>query len=231
MNPLLAEAVSQANDLTCAALGGDCPVKSRPSKRGTVANAAPQALGLDGAKLAGCIDLAGSWFQKVEAESGYLNFFPALAWYNAAVEQLPPVGPEATLPTLNVEFPATVHPADWRFWQALRGTDPDPALVARQDAANPGWLVRYTARRLTDLELRANPELDWTAARRQLLWTLAKFPQQGTGRRVAGYLLALAREIWAIGPQTLPLALNRHGQAALNAGLGQILAEKLRRTQ
>ncbi|MCC8074362.1 MAG: hypothetical protein LIO95_00220 [Clostridiales bacterium] len=231
MNPLLAKAISQADDLTRAALGGDCPVKSRPSKRRTVANAAPRALGLEGAELVERIDLTSSWFQKVEAEGGYLNFFPALAWYNAAVEQLPPVGPEEALPTMNVEFPATLHPADWRFWQALRGTDPDPALMSRQDAANPGWLVRYTARRLADLEPRASAALDWTAERRQLLWTLVQFPQQGNRRRVAGYLLALAGEIWDVGPQALPLALNRHGQAALNAGLRRVLAENQCRTQ
>ncbi|MCD7757397.1 MAG: hypothetical protein LUH45_04425 [Clostridiales bacterium] len=231
MNPLLAEAISQADELTRAALGDHCPVKSRPSRWGTVANAAPQALGLDGAKLAERIDLTGSWFQKVEAEGGYLNFFPALAWYNAAVEQLPPVGPEANLQTPDVAFPAALHPADWAFWQALRGTEPDPALMARQNAANPGWLVRYTARRLADLEPRASAALDWTAERRQLLWTLAQFPQQGNRRRTARYLLALAREIWAIGPQTLPLALNRHGQAALNAGLRRVLGENQRRTQ
>ncbi len=226
MNPLLADALRQADALTCAALGGRCPVKSRPSRRGTVANAAPQALGLDGGALAGRIDLTGSWFQKVETEGGYLNFFPAPAWYDAAVEQLPPVGPEAALPPPKVDFPAAIHPADWAFWQALRGTAPDPALVARQDAANPGWLVRYTARRLAVLEPQSDTALDWTAERRQLLWTLAQLPQEGNGRRMAGYLLALAKEIWDIRPQALPLLLNRHCQAALNAGLGQVLAEK-----
>ncbi|MCD8051884.1 MAG: hypothetical protein LUE89_09440 [Clostridiales bacterium] len=231
MNPLLAEALRQADDLTRAALGDDCPVRSRPARRGTVANAAPQALGLEVAELAGHIDLAGSWFQKVEAEGGYLNFFPALAWYNAAVERFPPVGPEAALPTLDVEFPAAIHPADWVFWQALRGTAPDPALTARQDAANPGWLVRYTAWRLADLEPRANPAMDWTAERRQLLWTLAQLPQEGNRRRMAGYLLALAREIWDTGPQALPLALNCHCQAALRAGLRQILAKNCHKMQ
>ncbi|MCD8008900.1 MAG: hypothetical protein LUF68_08240 [Clostridiales bacterium] len=225
MNPLLAAAISQADALTRAALGGDCPVKSRPSKRGTVANATPRALGLDGAELTGRMDLAGSWFQKVEAEGDYLNFFPAPAWYSAAVETLPPVGPEAVLPPLEADFPATIAPADWAFWQALRGTAPDPALLARQDAANPGWLVQYTARRLADLEPRADAALGWTAERRQLLWTLAQLPQGGSGRRLAGYLLALAGEIWGIGPQNLPLALNRHGQAAITAGLRQVLAE------
>ncbi|MCD7887714.1 MAG: hypothetical protein LUG44_08920 [Clostridiales bacterium] len=231
MNPLLAEAVAQADGLTRAALGGSCPVKSRPSQRGTVANAAPQALGLDGTALAGRIDLAGSWFQAMEAEGGYLNFFPAPAWYNAAVERLPAAGPEAALPTLDVDFPAAIHPADWAFWQTLRGTAPDPALAARQDAANPGWLVRYTARRLAALEPRASSALDWTAERRQLLWTLVQLPREGTGRRMAGYLLALAREIWAVGPQSLPTPLNRHCQAALRAGLGQVLAADHRRTQ
>ncbi len=228
MNPLLAEALGQADALTRAALGGDCPVKSRPSRRGTVANAAPRALGLDGVKLAGCIDLTNSWFENVEAESGYLNFFPAPVWYDAAVEALPPVGPEAVLPTLDVDFPAAIAPEDWAFWQALRGTAPDPALLARQDAANPGWLVRYTARRLADLEPRAGAALDWTVERRQLLWTLAQLPREGSGRRMAGYLLALAGEVWGIHPQTLPLALNRHCQAVLNAGLRQILAENRR---
>ncbi|MCD8147656.1 MAG: hypothetical protein LUD84_10365 [Clostridiales bacterium] len=226
MNPLLAEAISQADALTRAALGGGCPVKSRPSKRGTVSNATPQALGLDGAELTGHMDLTGSWFQRVEAAGGYLNFFPAPAWYCAAVEQLPPVGPEVDLLPLNVDFPATIHPEDWAFWQALRGTAPDPALMARQDAANPGWLVRYTARRLADLELRADAALDWTAERRQLLWTLAQFPQEGNRRRMAGYLLMLAGKIWDVGPQNLPLALNRHGQAVITAGLRQVLAEK-----
>ncbi|MCD8189481.1 MAG: hypothetical protein LUD78_04555 [Clostridiales bacterium] len=231
MNSRLAEAISQADALTRAALGGRCPVRSRPSRRGTVANAAPQALGLDGVELTGRIDLAGSWFHKVEAEGGYLNFFPAPAWYDAAVDAPSPVGPEIVLQPLDVVFPAVIAPEDWAFWQVLRGTGPDPALVARQDAANPGWLVRYTARRLADLEPRACATLNWTAERRQLLWMLAQLPQEGNRRRMAGYLLALAREIWDIGPQTLPLALNRHSQAALNAGLRQVLAENCHKTR
>ncbi|MCD7837566.1 MAG: hypothetical protein LUG65_01465 [Clostridiales bacterium] len=231
MNPLLTQALRQADELTRAALGGSCPVKSRPSRRGTVANAAPRALGLDGPELVEHVDLTDSWFQKVEAEDGYLNFFPDLTWYNTAVEMLPPAGAELSLPPLKNDFPAAIRSEDWIFWQALRGAAPDPALAARQDAANPGWLVRYTARRLADLEPRADAALEWTAERRQLLWTLAQLPQEGNGRRTAGYLLALAREIWDIGPQTLPLALNRHCQTALRAGLGRVFAENAHKTQ
>lgn len=222
MNPLLIDACTQADNRIAAALGAACPVKSRLSQRGTVANPAPRVLRRDGEQLAGAIDLADSWFQAVTADGGYLNFTLSLRWYQSAVEAPPPVGKMVNVPGAPVEFSAEIVPEDWYFWKALKGRSPDPAIAARRDRENPGWLVRYTARRLEELEPRAAETIRWTEEERALMLELSRYPQGAQARTAAGYLLGLAQQVWEAGPQKLPAALNRHCQRVLAAGRAEL---------
>lgn len=221
MNPLLTAACEEADNLIAAVLGARCPVRSRLSQRGTIANPAPRALRLDGAALAGSIDLTGSWFSHVEQEKGFLNFTLSEGWYQAAAAQAPEAPPPLPEPPLTGVFPAVIAGEDWRFAKALYGA-PVPELCARQDASNPGWLVRYTLRRLKVLEARAPVTLPLRDAERSLLRTLARFEPGASPHQQADYLYALARQLWEQPLPALSLVLNRHSQAVLSAGLSAL---------
>lgn len=218
MNPCLIEACDQADNRIAAVLGSRCPAKSALSRRGTVANPAPRVLKLDGQRLADVIDLSGSWFQSVEAEGGYLNFTLSAAWYQAAVEALPAIGEMGEPPVVPVDFSARIDPWDWHFWKALRGKVPDPAIAARQDRENPGWLARYTVQRLADLEPQAGETPPWTEEQKGLMLALARYPQGARPQALAVYLDELSRKIWEIGPGRIPAALNRHCRRILTVG-------------
>ena len=223
MHPLLLCACTQADNCITAALGRPCPAPSRLSSRGTVANPAPRALHLDGAALAGQLSLSGSWFDSVSEEGGFLNFTLSRQWYQAAVEQ--PPGPEAfpdRFPVFSHD-PVNISAFDWLFLWALRGRAPAPDLAARQDAANAGWLVRYTFRRLDMLEQRASHCLRWTPSERSLMETLAQFDPSAPPRRQADYLVGLSKRIWDIGPRRLPGLLSRHARGVLAAGCACVM--------
>lgn len=225
MNRLLIQACTQADERISAALGCPCPTKSRLSSRGTVSNPAALALGLDGERLASSIDLRQSWFHQVCIESGYLNFTLSPQWYQAALDELPSNLPQPpSFPRQTADFSAEIHPEDWHFWLALKGKAPTPAMAARQDRENPGWLVRYTTQRLMDLEPRAEKNIAWDAGQRQLMLTLVQYPQGERPRRLAAYLVGLARQIWELAPQRLSAELNRYCQWVLVTGRTELRA-------
>ncbi len=211
---MIAEA--QADSLTAGALERPCTVKSRLSQRGTIAHPAPRALGVDGNALISRLDLRGSWFESVEAEGGFLNFTLSERWYEEAVrETVIPVRLSRAYPPPPA-FPAKIEPFDWAFLWALRGKMPDPSLAARQDGENPGWLLRYTVKRLQGLEKRSSPVCVWTEEERRLMRLAADAPLDSVGdKRKALYLTALTREIWTVKPEHIPQPLNRVLQTTL----------------
>lgn len=215
MNPILYEALEQADQRISQALGRAAPAKSRLSPRGTIFNPAPLALNLNGEELAANIVLEGSWFSQVTADNGYLNFVLSQDWYGAAVEQLPIQKEKKPVPPVAAEYPAAIHPMDWWFLTILKGKKPAPELAARQDRENPGWLVRYTIQRLKELEERSAETIRWTEGERRLMRLLAQDAEKEKPRRQAAMLVELAELVWEIAPQNLPKPLNCYCQRVL----------------
>lgn len=219
MNPLLTAACGEADNLISVVLRQHCPAQSRLSQRGTISNPTPRALRLDAAALAAGIDLTGSWFSAVKHQGGFLNFTLSENWYRAAAAQMPDPASLPSEPPLTTAFPAVIAPEDWRFAKALYGRPPAPEQCARQDASNPGWLVRYTLRRLNALEHRAPGPLFLNNPERALIRTLVQFDRGVSPRRQADYLYALACQLWELSLPSLSSALNQHCQAVLSSGL------------
>lgn len=223
MHALLCGACAQADRAVSAAMGRPVPVPTRPSDRADLVSAAPRALGADAAALADRLDLNGTWLESVTARAGFLNFTLSAAWYEATVTQPPEIMPLPDLSPVSVDFSARIDPFDWCFLSALRGKVPDPALAARQDAANPGALLRLTLRRLEQVEGRVPPVTDWTEENRRFLLLLAQYESEARPKRQAIYLEAVARRVWDLGPLHLSAPLLRFARGTLSQGCAALL--------
>lgn len=218
MQQLLRTACQQADSVLAAALGYPCPVKSQLSPRGTVANPAPRALHLDGEALLPRLVLDDTFLESVTCEGGFFNFILKEAWFTAAVQQPLDWDELPTLSPVETDFPAAIHPGDWAF----AGKKASPALCARQDEKNPGWLVRITEQRLQAVEARAQTELHWTDPSKKLFLHLAAYDEGMRTGRLCAYLTELAQMVWQAHPHRLPAPLNRCCQAVLHNGRGVI---------
>lgn len=219
MRELLREACRQTEQAIGEALGRTCPVRSRLSQRGTIANAAPKALRLDGEELASRLSLEGTWLESVSCENGFLNFTLREEWMRAAAERPPAEQPLPPLPAVPVSFPARIHREDWFF----AGKKASPTLCARQDQENPGWLVRVTEERLHGLEARAVCREDWTEEEKALLLRLAALDEGMSRGRLRDELTTLARLIWRIGPHRMDPRLNLCCQRVLHNGRAVVI--------
>lgn len=223
MHPLLRTACAQADRAISVAIARPVPVPTRPSDRADLASAAPRALHMDAQALAGRLDLTGTWLESVTARSGFLNFTLSPAWYEAAAACPPEVVPIPALSPVSVNYPGKIAPFDWHFLTALRGRVPDPALAARQDAANSGALLRLTLRRLEQVEGRVPPETVWREEHRRLLLLLAQFEPKARPKRQAIYLEAVARQAWDLGPLHLSAPLLCTVRGVLTQGCAALL--------
>lgn len=223
MHALLRCACAQADRALAQVLQGPPPVPARPSDRADLASAAPRALGADGAVLAARLNLSETWLEGVSARDGFLNFTLSGAWYEAAVGQPPELVSLPTLPPVQTGFPGRIDPFDWAFLCALKGRPPLPALAARQDAANPGALVRLTLRRLEQVQDRVPPEIAWTQQNRRFLLLLARFEPQARPKRQALYLQSVAEQVWELGPLRLSAPLLRFARGVLTQGSAAVL--------
>lgn len=222
MRELLRAACQQTEQAIEAALGRPCPVRSRLSQRGTIASPAPKALHLDGAELASRLSLDGTWLESVSCENGFLNFTLREEWMQAAAERPPAEQPLPPLPEVPVSFPARIHREDWFF----AGKKASPALCARQDQENPGWLVRITEERLRRLEARAVCRSAWTEEEKALLLRLAALDEGMSRGRLRDELTAIARLVWRIGPHRMDGRLNLCCRRVLHNGRAGILEKE-----
>lgn len=223
MHPLLAQACAQADQALSLALDRPISVTTRPSERCDLASAAPRALHLDAAPLCAALDLSGTWLSEVTARDGFLNFTLAPEWYPAAAAQPHAPAPLPELPPVVTDFPAAIHPFDWRFLTSLTGRSPKVALAARLDRGNPGALVRLTLQRLEAVDGRTPEQCGWMERERALLLLLARWEENVSPRAQALFLERAAREIWALGPLNLPAPLLRCARGTLNRGCGALL--------
>lgn len=223
MHALLCGACAQADRAIALAMDRPVSVPARPSDRADLVSAAPRALGTDAAALAERLDLSGTWLDCVTARAGFLNFTLSAAWYEAAVTQPPEIVLLPDPSPVSMDFPAKIDPFDWCFLNALRGKVPDPALAARQDAANPGALLRLTLRRLEQVEGRVPPVTDWTEETRRFLLLLAQLEPAARPKRQAIYLETVARRVWDLGPLHLSAPLLRFARGALSQGCAALL--------
>lgn len=223
MHPLLREACVQADRAVSAAMNRPVSVPARPSDRGELASAAPRALHVDAEALAGRLDLSGTWLAAVTPQAGFLNFTLSAAWYEAAAAASPEIVPFPALSPVPMDFPAKIDPFDWRFLTALRGRAPDPALAARQDAANAGALVRLSLRRLEQVEGRVPPLTVWGEENRRFLLLLAQWEPDARPKRQAMFLESAARKVWDLGPLCLSAPLLRFARGALSQGCAALI--------
>lgn len=214
MKRLLETACRQADEVIERGLNRPCPVKSRLSPRGTIANPAPKALQLDGTELAQRLCLTGTVLERVTCEGGFLNFTLKEEWFDAAVKCPLALEEIPQLPPIKVDCPAFIHPGDWAF----AGKKAKPELCARQDEGNPGWLVRITEERLKTLENRAKSSICWTQEQKMLLLKLASYDEEMSVGRLSAFLTDLARLIWQQKPHRIPRDLNRCCQSVLHNG-------------
>lgn len=214
MKDLIQAACRQADAALEAALGELCPIQSRFSPRGTIANPFPRISGRDGEELAGGISLGGTFLEAVSHQGGFLNFTLGSDWYDAALKLPLQEKPFPPLPPCSLSFSAQIHPEDWAF----AGKQADPQRCARQDAANPGWLVRITEQRLRSVEPFAKEDVCWTDDLRRLLLQLAALEGEKSAGRLSLQLGDAARLIWQIGPHRLPAPLNRLCRVSLHNG-------------
>ncbi|MCD7857535.1 MAG: hypothetical protein LUG55_07005 [Clostridiales bacterium] len=158
--------------------------------------------------LAHRLPLEGTCFSAVEAQGGYLNFTLSQGWYrsveDAALLVEYPVQ-KGQYPVTLPDYPASIHPFDWRLLTLLaKGKAPSPGLAARQDRENPGWLLRYTARRLAAFGGETPPKA-YTVEEQGLLLALAECLEQAAGSLPhARSLLRAAEAVWRVAPQRLP---------------------------
>ncbi|MCD7919369.1 MAG: hypothetical protein LUG45_04740 [Clostridiales bacterium] len=175
----------------------------------SLAKDAPQPAEALAEELARRLPLEGTCFSAVEAREGYLNFTLSQGWYrsveDAALLAEYPVQ-KMQYPVKLPDYPASIHPFDWRLLTLLgKGNAPGPGLAARQDEANPGWLLRYTVRRLAAFGSEATPSDGYSAAEQALLLTLAVCLDQTAGSLPhARSLLWAAEAVWRVSPQRLP---------------------------
>ncbi len=160
------------------------------------------------ADLASRLPLEGSCFSAVEAQGGYLNFTLSQGWYRSVEDAALSVDyPARTAPhpVAMPDYPASIHPFDWYLLTLLgKGKAPDPSLAARQDGANPGWLLRYTARRLAAFGSET-PSDGYTPQEQGLMISLADCLEQKAGSLHQDRSLLRALEaVWRVAPQRLP---------------------------
>ncbi len=177
--------------------------------------------------LAHRLPLEGTCFSAVEAQGGYLNFTLSQGWYHsvedAALLVEYPVQKEQYPVTLP-DYPASIHPFDWQFLTLLgKGKAPSPGLAARQDRENPGWLLRYTARRLAAFGGETPPSGAYTVEEQGLLLALAECLEQTAGSLPhARSLLRAAEAVWRVAPQRLPPRTALAACRVLEQGLGSL---------
>ena len=216
-----AQAAAEADALLEAALNGPPPVKTRPSKRGTLANATPRALGIPGQVLLGQLPAERHFLDEITAENGFLNFHFSLVWYTMVLEEQPrPADRWDRQVPLPQGCPAGLNAWDVKLLTALRGTVPPWHLAARQDRENPAWLVRYTVARIAALEGRGPAGGTWTEAERDLLQRCGDYPglsQQP--KKLAHWLTSLAGQVWDAGSRQCSEPVRRCVEAYLRAGM------------
>lgn len=192
------------------------------------------------ANCAARLSLTGTPFSDVETAGGYLNFTLSEGWFRAlpsfwtethagaARDALP----FSETPVRDAGFPSSYVPFDRRFLAAL-GQRENPAVYARQDAGNPGWLVRYTLRRLAFFRRGADegesaaasaPDCPLSRAERELLLLAAELPGLD-GRRRARGVLTLCRAVWAVTPQKLGALSLETAERALRDALARCAEE------
>lgn len=226
MHPLLTQACSQADQVISKALGRATPVLTRPSDHADLSSPVPRALGMDGERLAARLELSGTWLESVAVQDGFLNFALRRSWFSAAAAQPPEMVPFPELPPVSADFPAKIHPFDWRFLTALRGREPDPAVAARQDGENPGALVRLTLCRLEEIASRVTEGEQWDRSGRRLLLLLSRFEPEARPKRQAIFLAAAAGEIWEIGPLHLSAPLADFARGVFSQGCAALTKGK-----
>jgi hypothetical protein len=181
---------------------------------------------MDGETLAARMDLSSTWLEAIAAEDGFLNFTLRRSWFSTAAAQPPEIVLFPELPPVDVDFPAGIHPFDWRFLTALRGRTPDPALAARQDAENPGALVRLTLRRLEQIAPRASQGVLWDQKSRRLLLLLSRFEPEAQPKRQSIFLAGVVRQIWDLGPLRMPAPMVVFALGVLSQGCAALTKEK-----
>lgn len=214
VNVLLEEALHQADSAIAQSVGTPCPVKSKLSPRGSVANPAPRVLHMDGEAVLSGISLENTWFSSVSCENGFLNFILSQQWLDCAINIPQKAQAFPQLPDAPVHYFAAIHPEDW-FFAEKKAT---PALCARQDEQNAGWLVRVTEERLKTLENRCPAQALWTEQEKQLFLRLCGFDEGMSWGKMTDYLTELARLIWQLHPHRLSRPLNVYAQRILHNG-------------
>lgn len=159
------------------------------------------------------------YFSGVTPQRGYLNFVLSDAWYSHVEDvTLLTEYPESAVQDSGImlDFPAPVCPFDRSFLEAL-GEEALPGRAARQDRENPGWLVRYTAKRLERFGNTLAPPR-YPDGGKAVLLAVAAFPAGGR-KETARALLRLTERVWAVSPQKLPPRTAEAARRALRRGI------------
>ncbi len=177
--------------------------------------------------LAPTLPQEGPCFSSVEAQGGYLNFTLSQGWYRGVEDAaLLAEYPARTTqyPVALPDYPASIHPFDWRLLTLLgKGKAPSPGLAARQDRENPGWLLRYTARRLAAFGGETPPSGAYTVEAQGLLLALAECLEETAGSLPhARSLLRAAEAVWRVAPQRLPPRTALAARRVLEQGLDSL---------
>lgn len=224
-------ACRQADDLLQAALNAPVPMPTRKGKGAFAANAAPKAHRLDGEAVLPLLSTAGTFFEEITLDNGFLNFHFGEAFYAAVLSMEPEKACPGKLPIAReIQSPAAVEKWDIVFLTALKGKPPHWSLAARQDRENPAWLVRYTARRLLEFSTSDAEIADISPEMRSLLCLAADYPafSQGDARALAGFLHSLALRVWEVTPQRMPEKVRRCVGGVLRAGMEGFVEPKAR---
>lgn len=223
MENWIQRACQAADAMLAQALGTPCPIPSRYSPFGCIANPAPRALKLEEAVLERMPE--SDFFEGVTLENGFFNFQFSFAWYTwVMAEKAHPVQWCFSAPAETAEFPASVEhwAVSFLLAHSLKGGQGsvELSLAARQDRENPAWLVGYTARRLCALKGR-NPRRDrLTEDERRLVRLAAEYPDSSaSARRLARYLSGFAQAVWEITPQRLSEPVRQCAAQVLTEGL------------
>lgn len=227
MENWIQRACETADNLLARALGKPCPIPSRYSRLGCIANPVSRALHLGEPALARIPE--SDFFDKVTLENGFFNFHFSFAWYTwVMAEKAQPVQWCFSAPAETQAFPASVEHWALSFLQAfsLRAEQGsvDLSLAARQDRENPAWLVGYTARRLNALEGRNPVRNHLTAEERKLVRLAAQSPEASmSAKRLARYLSGFAQAVWEITPQRLSEPVRLCAARVLMEGVAHFL--------
>jgi hypothetical protein len=203
-----------------AKLRGDQIASPAPFALAGQAGCPPEALAR---QMAQTLPLQGSSFSAVAAAGGYLNFTLSPAWLSALEEQLCLIAntePDEQDIAIIPDLPVRCLQGDLALLPLL-GRRPSVETAARQDGQNPGWLVRYTLRRLR--RFGAVGEAAEPALPSALLLAAAQLLEPGVPRRIcAQRLVALTEQIWRVTPQRLPPRTAAALAAALSRGFAQL---------